>query len=162
MENALTRSMIRQRRIEAQRKVNEGREELAACDAADRLLDSFGVPKDDAPLFSQAERQEIVDKAKRHFGSSNPYRVGSIKAAIWQALYESPDDWVDANWVQEAASAIKGEVIPMASISPNLSNMKGEHIVRDGLKVALKLRLNENGEAEASPDADEVTASSVQ
>ncbi|VVT06990.1 hypothetical protein ERY430_41439 [Erythrobacter sp. EC-HK427] len=48
----------------------------------------------------------------------------------------------------------------MASISPMLSNMKGEHIERKGLRVALKLRLNENGEAEASPDVDEVAASS--
>jgi hypothetical protein len=38
--------------------------------------------------------------------------------------------------------------------------MKGEYLERDGMKVALKSRLNENGEAEASPDAEGVTAPS--
>lgn len=161
MQNALTRAMIRERRLEAHRKINEAREELAACDAADRLLDTFGVPKDQDGLFNEAERLQIVEKAKSHYGSRNPFKVGSIKAAIWQALYEAESPWVDANWIQDRAGQIKREPISMATVSPTLSNMKNEGIiVRDGLKVALASRLNENGEAEAPPEADEGATSS--
>jgi len=162
MQKALTRAMIRERRLEAHRKISEGRDELSACDEADKLLDSFGVPREAEGLFSPSDTAKIVDNVKRRLASGNPFRPGSIKACIWQALYEGPDLWVDAHWVQERVSQIKGQDVPLASISPNLSQMKGEYIERDGLKVALKRRLNENGEAEASasPDADEVTGSS--
>ena len=153
MENALTREMIRKRRASAQQAIQQGRDELADCDAADRLLDSFGVPKEGDLLFSQEETDKFVKKGLAQIKIGNPFRLGSIKGLIWQALYEGPEVWVDANWVQKKASAIKGNPIPMASISPNLSQMKGEYLVRDNLRVALKSRLNENGEAEASPDA---------
>jgi hypothetical protein len=51
--------------------------------------------------------------------------------------------------------------IPMASISPLLSDMKSNGIIiRNDMKVALASRLNENGGLLSPPDADDVDASS--
>ena len=60
---------------------------------------------------------------------------------------------------------MKGEAVPMSSISPTLSEMKAAYLERKGMLVALKSRLNENeppaglseggseaGEAATSPD----------
>lgn len=74
---------------------------------------------------------------------------------MWTALRVADRVWLTANEVQEFASKLRGgEGIPMSSVSPGLSDMKQDGTIeRDGMKVALKSRLNENGEAKASPDA---------
>lgn len=69
------------------------------------------------------------------------FREGSNKAHIYQTLMESHSPWMTANEIQVQASLTKGEEIPMTSVSPTLTEMKDAGvIVRDGLKVALKIR----------------------
>lgn len=78
---------------------------------------------------------------------------------MWAALQSASRVWLTANEIQESASKLKGGDIPMSSVSPGLSEMKQDGTIdRDGMKVALKSRLNENGEAEASPDDGRVAA----
>lgn len=77
--------------------------------------------------------------------------------------------WQTANEVQDTISEWAGRQIPMSTVSPYLSEMKRDGAVaRKGMSVAATLRveieepsfLEENGEAEASPDEDEVATSS--
>lgn len=93
--------------------------------------------------------------------TGNPYRRSTNKAFMWSALKLASQAWLTANEIQEFASKLKGGEIPMSSVSPGLSEMKQDGTIeRDGMKVALKSRLNENGEAKASPDAGGVAAPS--
>lgn len=71
----------------------------------------------------------------------------TVEEAITQVLKSNVDPWMTANEIQEIAKLL-GKDIPMASISPTLSNMKGKTIVRDGLKVALISRVPAFEEAE--------------
>jgi hypothetical protein len=59
------------------------------------------------------------------------------------------DPWWTAQEVQENLSLVKGKEVPMASVSPTLTNMKNKNLlVRDGLKVALPAAIK-NKEAAA-------------
>lgn len=91
---------------------------------------------------------------------SNPYKAGTNKAYFFQVLEEASSVWLTANEVQEKAKKLKGMDIPMGSVSPGLTEMKDDgFVVRVGLKVALKTRLQENeastGETEDASEAGE-------
>lgn len=140
---------------------------LADLDASERVITFFSEgsfaetnPKTSFTMPSHAIPIAYHSGIPKGHCEGNPFRKGTNKAYIWDALASAEGPWIDANEIQDKASILKGDEIPMATISPTLSNMKGEYIERNGFKVALKSRLNENGEAETSPDADEVTASS--
>lgn len=171
MAQALTRQSIRETRELAERKIRESelnlarwRGVMADVEASERILDLIEQGESEPPIAAKAVNQPppMFYGGGPSFSVRNPFRQGTNKAFIWEVFDQSKEVWLNANQIQERASELKGEVIPMASISPMLSEMKGEYLERDNLLVALKSRLNENGEAEASPDADEVTASSDQ
>ncbi len=173
MENALTSDSIRRKQAEIVGKIQHFETEivrhkaiLADLEATDRVIKMFG--SETADLFTEhkpAREDNPVEQVGLataiegpSFNLANPFRHGTNKAFIWEVLNECETPWMNANQIQELASELKGEPIPMASISPMLSEMKGEFLERDNLLVALKSRLNENGEAVASPDAGGVAA----
>lgn len=170
MKNALTPDVIRAQREYAQFEIEKAQQTiarmqgvLADADAAERLLAlvTTGEPLEaQTPLMPNGDFDASLARLDRMTSAGNPFRAGTNKAIIWQVLYEAPEIWLTANEIQDRAIGFRAQEIPMASISPMLSEMKGEYIERDNLRVALKSRLNENGEAEASPEADEVAASS--
>ena len=151
----------------AEAKISYLKTVLADLEASERVLTLFSggspPPVNPFPFLNVAATQVAIGYAnsspKGHC-DGNPFRKGTNKAFMWDALALAETLWLDANEIQERSSALKGEEIPMATISPTLSNMKGEYIERKGLKVALKSRLNENEGAEAPSDADEGATSS--
>ena len=78
------------------------------------------------------------------FSVRNPFRHNTNKAFAWEVLDTSTNLWLTANQIQERVSKLKGDTVPMSSISPTLSEMKTEYLERKGMLVALKSRLNEN------------------
>ncbi|RUU46640.1 hypothetical protein EOC93_02395 [Mesorhizobium sp. M6A.T.Ce.TU.002.03.1.1] len=102
----------------------------------------------------------------------------SVESLILIVLGASDRVWWTANELQSELTVLKGAEVPMSTISPTLSNMKGTRkIVRDGMKVADPKRAgwqtdiddligvdkdktqNENGEAKASPETGELAGS---
>lgn len=74
-------------------------------------------------------------------------RAKTTKDALLLALKVATDPWLTANELQVRAIALKGSEIPMATVSPTLSNLKNAGlIVREGLKVALATRAQSRSE----------------
>lgn len=165
MASSLTFDSIRFKRADVERQIRDAeqaigrlRQIIADLDAAERVMRMMGPEPDD--LFGQHAAPRAMPVAATivamplptkmaggGLGVSvrNPFRHGTNKAFIWEVLDRAGDPWLNANQIQELASKLKGEEIPMSSISPMLSEMKGEYLERDNLRVALKSRLNENG-----------------
>lgn len=150
MEHVLSSAAIRERRALLNKQIADAQSQLADLDIAERFLERFGQPV----AAARPSRSEMDDLLERGGIAAEPIfqpTMGSGKSMTTKALFavvlrESPERWLTANDIQERASAIKGQEVPMATVSPTLSNMKNEGtIVRDGLKVALASRLNENG-----------------
>ena len=173
MTISLTYDSIRARRAAVERQIRDTeqvisslRAALSDLDASERVLKSLNPQN--ADLFASdnvghnrsIQAQIVITKPSGQFGGGqafsvrNPFRAGTNKAFIWEVLDQSSEPWLNANQIQEAASRMKGEAIPMPSISPMLSEMKGDYLERDNLRVALKSRLNENG-------ADDIISSSA-
>lgn len=73
----------------------------------------------------------------------NPYRPGSIKFAIWQALADSRDPWLTTREVQVVASEAAQKELALTSVGPALSDMKASAVIaRQGLLVALSARVS--------------------
>ncbi|NJR78252.1 hypothetical protein [Sphingomonas corticis] len=145
--------------IDAQQRIDTLQGEIGDLLAAGRVLSRMGgvSAPSDFDLLNTSEVSEF-DPSEQ---TGNPYRASTNKAFMWEVLSQSESVWLSANEIQEAASHRRGSEIPMSSVSPGLSEMKQDGTIeRNGMKVALKSRLNENGEAEASPDVEEVGASS--
>lgn len=94
-----------------------------------------------------------------------PGRRLTKNAAIVEALSAPRELWQTANQIRDFIVKLLGKDVPMSSVSPALTDLKNSGtIARRDMAVALVLRLereepsflNENGEAEASPDADRV------
>lgn len=165
MEHVLSSAAIRERRAALNKQIVDAKAQLADLDIAERFLERFGqaigAPRPDARDMNDLLENLGLDARASRINAAAPMANMTTKELFVSVLRQSSKVWMTANEIQERASAIKGQEVPMATVSPTLSNMKNAGvIVRDGLKVALASRLNENGEAEASPDADEVTASS--
>ncbi len=77
----------------------------------------------------------------------------TVEEAITHVLLINSNPWMTANEIQDAAKWY-GKDIPMASISPTLSNMKGKKVVRDGRKVALASRINQKPSKNTEGPAD--------
>ncbi len=167
MEQVLSLSAIRARRADAQRRINEAQAELADLDIAERIVQRFGQAKGDQHP-SSADMGDLLQRAgvealKLRTTDVLKERALTMRALFHAVLRQSTEPWMTANEIQERASAIKGQSVPMATVSPTLSNMKNEGlIVRDGLKVALAERLNENGAGDELPSPAPETAQDAQ
>lgn len=163
MEHVLSLTAIREQKAMLSRAILDAQTQLADLEVAERIVRRFGQATTDERPDGQAMddllRRANVDAPKSEIATALVERAITSKAVFLSVLRQSADPWMTANEIQERASAIKGHAVPMATVSPTLSNMKNAGlIVREGLKVALAERLNENGEAEASPDAEGVDA----
>ena len=116
-----------------------------------------------AELESERAELLVAKKVIERIGDDGPAILESRKVApvmvnrtnrncIVAALTEA-SRWLTANEIQDRASAFKGITIPMASISPGLTDLKNDGvIVRAGLLVALASRAAELGEpTESAP-----------
>lgn len=167
MEHILSLSSIRARKAELNRTIGEAQAQLADLDVAERIVLRFGEASGDTrpsldtmdDLLVRAKVEMPTPKSKTHGAlADRPLKINDLFQSV---LRQSAEIWMTANEIQERASAIKGQEVPMGTVSPMLSIMKSKGvIVRDGLKVALAERLNDNGEALASPSADEAPTSS--
>lgn len=174
MEKFLTARVVQDRIRAAQAGVEEAKRNIAAeKKRIDALQDEIGdllaaarvLSRMDGAASSASDFDLLIATEPSEFDPSkrvgNPYRASTNKAFMWEVLSQSGSVWLRANEIQEAASRRRGSEIPMSSVSPGLSEMKQDGTIeRAGMKVALRSRLNENGEAEASPDVEEVGASS--
>jgi hypothetical protein len=80
-------------------------------------------------------------------------RTGTTRDTFLQVLRITADPWMTANDIRERASALRGVDVPMGTVSPTLTDLKNAHlIIREGMKVALASRINQNNEA--PPEAD--------
>jgi len=163
MEHVLSSAAIRERRASLNRTIADAKAQLADLEVAESILQRFGKAigesRPDADVMDDLLRQKNIDPPARAYTPAPVDRGLTSRALFKSVLRQSNQIWMTANEIQERASAIKGQEVPMATVSPTLSNMKNDGIiVRNGLKVALASRLKENGEAEASPDAGGVGA----
>jgi hypothetical protein len=159
MEHVLSLTAIRDQKSALNRVILDAQAQIADLEVAERIVRRFGQATGDA----RPSDQEIEDLLG---GLANPVntplprlRINSgtltSRALIMAVLRQSLSIWMTANEIQERASAIKGQEVPMATISPTLSNMKKEGLIeRDGFKVALTERLTETGPQSGSPPRD--------
>ncbi len=156
MEHVLSLTAIREQKAALKRVIADAQAQLADLEVAERIVRRFGEAIDG----SRPDQTEMDDLIGGH--DVMPSALKSVqgsgrnlttKALMIAVLRQSPSLWVKSDELRERVIAIKGQDVPMGTIGPTLSNLKNEGvIVRDGFKVALTERLNENGEAEASPD----------
>ena len=150
MEHILSLTAIRDQKAMLNRAILEAQTQLADLEVAERIVRRFGQATADERPDGQAMedllRRAKVEAPKSETAAAPAERTITSKAVFLSVLRQSLNPWMTANEIQERASAIKGHDVPMATVSPTLSNMKNAGlIVRDGLKVALTERLNENG-----------------
>lgn len=144
------------KQIEALRsRISSQEKRLAALSSAREVLVGLG--------YGELVRDDADD-----LPNASKFTSMKTKDLIVEALSKG-QLWRTANDVQEVISEWAGRQIPMSTVSPYLSEMKKDgSVVRKGMSVAAALRVEkeepsffeENGEAEASPETDEVGASS--
>lgn len=177
MEQVLSLTVIRARKEALSRQIADAQSQIADLEVAERIVRRFGEAVGD-PRPNGHEMDDMLDKAGvaptvRHAVARSTASSGgsglTAKALFLSVMRQSPESWMTANEIQERATAIKGQEVPMGTVSPTLSLMKNEGlIVRRGLKVALVDRakefqnavdrdleafLNENGPPKGGPDA---------
>ena len=177
MEQVLSLSVIRERKEALMRTIADAQSQIADLEVAERIVRRFGEAVGERRP-SGGEMDDMLDKAGvapsvgAIVAKSSASSTGAgltAKALFTSVLRQSPEPWMTANEIQERAAAIKGQDVPMGTVSPTLSLMKNEGlIVRDGLKVALADRTqeignalfkelaglpNENGAPEGAPEA---------
>lgn len=165
MEHVLSSAAIRERRAALNKQIVDAKAQLADLDIAERILERFGQavgePRPNSRDMDDLLR-DVANDAQAPSSEVKTHTTMTTRALFKSVLRQSSNVWMTANEIQERASAIKGQEVPMATVSPTLSNMKNAGvIVRDGMRVALASRLNEIGEAEASPSNADVSASDV-
>ncbi|HET6525176.1 hypothetical protein [Sphingopyxis sp.] len=157
MVDTLTQDVIRRERLraegmirDAERMTAEARAILEDLDAVARVMSRVGGEgAEGSPILRAiaASSDISTNRAPTHAGGGagfsirNPFKAGTNKAFIWEVLDTAHTIWLNANQIQERASELKGEDIPMSSISPMLSEMKDTYLERDGMLVALKERV---------------------
>lgn len=170
MVQGLTPESIRARRALAESELVKLREKIAQNEqiisdsiAAERFLAAVSVGNGDAPNLpppadiKQSESLKAIElksegKQPYFFGGGddspvNPFRKNTVKSRIWAILMHSDNPWLSANEIQAKLEEVMNTTVPMTSISPLLSGMKDEYIVRDNLKVALKSRVESKNPA---------------
>ncbi|WP_375393985.1 hypothetical protein [uncultured Sphingomonas sp.] len=177
METALTYRVVQDRIHAAQADILRAKEDIA--EATKRIDDLHGEIGDLLAAARVLARIDGIvnsafDEASSTIGATdtdfdpnesggNPYRPSTNKAFMWAVLADADRVWLTANEIQELAARLRGSEIPMSSVSPGLSEMKQDGTIeRDGMKVALKIRLKENGATEAAPDAEGTAIPSIQ
>ena len=151
MEQVLTLSAIRSQKATLNRTIVDAQTQLADLEVAERIVRRFGqATAEDRP--GKDAMEDLLQRANVERAPSPTLtevlvdRSLTSRAIFLSVLRQSDNPWMTANEIQERASAIKGQDVPMATVSPTLSNLKTTGlIVRDGLKVALAERFNENG-----------------
>jgi hypothetical protein len=94
------------------------------------------APAPPAAPTQPAEEEGVVESVKKRMTGNE-----TLERLIVMLFEDCSDDWWTANEVQSHLTLIKGKDVPMASISPTLTNMKNNGlIVRDGLNVGLATR----------------------
>lgn len=153
MTNPLTLDDVINQRLRAERLIedgnrliDQGKALLSDLEAVERVIKVINggtpgiVSHESTSMPYGASLSGNLFETSR-VNTNNPNRAGTNKAYIWEALNSSPSVWLTANEIQPLAEAIKGSSIPMASISPSLTEMKrDEQIERLGLRVALAIR----------------------
>lgn len=167
MEQVLSLSAIRDQKAALNRAILDAQSQLVDLEVAERIVRRFGKQTDDAKP-SENEIDDLLVRVdprprQRPDGASTTAGTGNTltsRALVSAVMRQSNSVWMTANEIQERASAIRGSDVPMGTVSPTLSLMKNDGLIaRDGLKVALVERLNENGDAPAEPeDRDEGVA----
>ena len=156
MVQSLTLDVIRsqkqaaiQRREELFAEMAEIKELIEDCEASERMLSRVNetIKTATIDLLASLEITHAVTSASLPI-NAGPYRPETNKYYIWQCLQKSQNRWLTAVEIRRIASHAKREEIPMSSISPMINAMMKEgHVVRDGLKVALKERVKTNNPA---------------
>ena len=110
-----------------------------------------------ADLTVELDELRIAKRVIARFNSTRPQdelrnrRTGTTKALFADVLRTNDEPWMTANEIRKKASVLKGQEIPMATVSPTLTSLKNDGLlVRDGLKVALV----ERTKRVKAPDAD--------
>ena len=166
MEHVLSLTAIREQKATLSRVILDAQAQMADLEIAERIVLRFGQAAND----QRPSDDEIADllgnvavEQKPTMPRLNINGVLTTRALIVSVLRQSPDVWMTANEISERASSIKGRDVPLATVSPALSLMKNDGlIVRDGLKVALAERLNENGLQSGLPPRSPETALAAQ
>lgn len=143
MDKILSLSSIRKRKValadersELEFRLSKIHDEEYELDEAENFVKRFGQQEDgtDVPAENQQERLPLPPVI----------RAKTTRDALLLALKVMQVPWQTANDVRVRAIQLKGANIPMATVSPTLSNLKNAGlIVRNGQKVALVSRLNE-------------------
>lgn len=153
MEQVLSITAIREQKAALIRVINDAQRQMSDLDVAERIVRRFG--HDPSVGDERKTARDLVERALDE-GSTEQAVMGDVveavivralptRALFMSILRQSENPWMTANEIQERASAIKGQEVPMATVSPTLSNMKNVGVIRrEGLKVALTERLNEN------------------
>lgn len=127
-------------------------QEIEDCEASERLFTRINgseqLPPSDLYLFNAVSDSQALAASPAIADDLNPYRAETTKHYIWQCLRNSQNRWLTAVEIRSIASVAKKDAIPMSSISPMINAMmKQGHVVRDGLKVALKERIESKNPA---------------
>jgi hypothetical protein len=153
MEHVLSLSAIRARIGALNDEILKSQRELEDLAAAERMVLRFGSTDEQVPPTPIVHhlRTASVATAPPAVGSpslsSSPNILKNLTNLILVAMRQTPSLWMTAEEVRVRASDLKGSDIPKGSIAPTLWNLKNSGlIVRNGLKVALKSRLEEQGQ----------------
>ncbi|MES0101890.1 hypothetical protein [Mesorhizobium sp. M0019] len=191
-------SDVAARREQLEEEIEERKLELAELAVAERVLRRLG---EYTPVVRvrPAVPGVTLNSLPRHVWPPSPppppppppprveaYTVDptkeSVESLILIVLGASERVWWTANELQAELTVLKGAEVPMSTISPTLSNMKGTgKIIRKGMKVSDPKRAsewnlamddlmgvnankapNENGEAKAPPETGEPASSPIE
>jgi hypothetical protein len=160
MEQVLSISGIRARRDELNESILKIQRELEDLTAAERLVLKFGSTESSDRI--SVHRLEAHGSATSPPAATHPtlqvvtpltnQKPMNLSGLVHAVLKQSASLWLTTEEVRIRASDIKGENVPLGSIAPTLSILKkAGDVVRDGPKVALAERLNENGVLNGKP-----------
>ncbi|WP_043878775.1 hypothetical protein [Azorhizobium caulinodans] len=132
-----TLSDVLARRGEVKRLIDALKTEDAELEMAERVLKRLGHPQGvfDARDYEPSQTSAVQPQEVTLTGKETTEEV-------LIHLLSGAQLWWTANQLQEAASRALGREVPMTTVSPTLSLMKGKKLIsRDGLKVALASRV---------------------
>jgi hypothetical protein len=149
MEQVLSLTAIRAQKATLSRTISDAQAQLADLDVAERIVVRFGQAVGDARP-SDNEIDDLLGGVTPNqtalVATSIGGRAMTTKALMQAVLRQSPSPWMTSEELRERVSALKGEEVPMGTVGPTLSNLKNDGVIlRDGFKIALVERLNENG-----------------
>ncbi len=141
MDKTLSLSSIRKRkatlddeRSELEFRLSQIDDHYEELEAAEDFVKRFGEQGEGSdmaaePLQERLPLQPVI-------------RAKTTREALLLALKVMQEPWQTAKGLRERAIQFKGTNIPMATVSPTLSNLKNEGlIIREGQKVALASRI---------------------